>query len=61
MIKSGNTTINPIAVKDLSKDELYEIVKGRIDEDFNLLWVKICKANGNNESPIKISKSNKKS
>lgn len=48
MIKSGQTTIDPIAVKDLSKDELYEIVKGKIVEPFCELWAKICKENGNN-------------
>jgi len=69
MIKSGNTTIDPIAVKDLSKDEFYEIVKGKIADDFDSLWIKVCKANGNNiakkivedESSSKLSKSNKKS
>ena len=61
IITSGNTTIDTAAVKHLSKDELYDILKGRISEDFNELWVKICKANGNNESPIKLSKSSKKS
>ena len=61
IITSGNTTIDTIAVKDLSKDELYEIVKGRLEDDFNELWVKICKANGNDESPNKSSKSVKKS
>lgn len=69
MIKSGNTTIDPIAVKDLSKDELESIVKGRIAEPFCELWVKICKANGNeiepkkviNESSDKLSPKSKKS
>lgn len=60
IIKSGLTTIDTTAVKDLSKDELYAIVKGKIAEDFNELWVKICKANGNNESPSKPSKPIKK-
>jgi len=67
MIKSGKTSIDPMAVKDLSKDELYAIVKGKIDEDFDALWVKICKVNGNNpkgnkvESISKPSKQGKKS
>ena len=54
MIKSGNTTIDPMAVKDLSKDELESIVKGRISEPFCELWVKVCKANGNNPEPKKV-------
>ncbi len=54
MIKSGNTTIDPMAVKDLSKDELEAILKGRIAEPFCELWVKICKENGNNPEPKKV-------
>jgi hypothetical protein len=69
MIKSGNTTLDPMAVKDLSKDKLELILKGRIAEPFCELWVKICKANGNeieskkveNESSIKPSIKSKKS
>lgn len=69
MIKSGNTTIDPLAVKDLSKDELHAILKGRIAEPFCELWVRICKANGNeiepkkvkNESSNKLSSKNKES
>lgn len=54
MIKSGNTTIDPLAVKDLSKDELHAILKGRIAEPFETLWIKICKVNGNEIEPKKV-------
>lgn len=54
MIKSGNTTLDPMAVKDLSKDELEAILKGRIAEPFYDLWKRICKENGNDPEPKKI-------
>lgn len=59
-ITSGHMTIDPIAVKDLSKEELYEICKGTIDHDFDELWIKICKANGNDADTGKLSKQGKK-
>lgn len=54
MIKSGNTTLDPMAVKDLSKDELESLLKGRIAEPFCDLWKRICKANGNDPEPKKV-------
>lgn len=54
MIKSGNTTIDAMAVKDLSKDELEAILKGRIAEPFCDLWKRICKENGNESEPKKL-------
>lgn len=59
-IISGKMSINPIAVKDLSKEELYEVCKGKISDDFDLVWIKVCKANGNDESLGKPSKQGKK-
>lgn len=55
MIKSGNTTIDANAVKDLTKDELKAIVKGRIAEPFDELWVKVCAVNGNQTEPKKVA------
>lgn len=60
-IISGKMSIDPIAVKDLSKEELYEVCKGKINDDFELVWSKVCKANGNDESIGKPSKQGKKS
>jgi len=60
-IISGKMSINPIAVKDLSKEELYTICKGNIADDFEVVWDKVCKANGNYENIGKPSKQGKRS
>jgi len=60
-IISGKMSINPIAVKDLSKEELYAICKGNIADDFEVVWNKVCKANGNDANLGKPSKQGKKS
>jgi hypothetical protein len=55
MIKSGAISLEPIAVKDLTKNELYDLVAGKIDIDFEEFWILVCKENGNDIKNEKIS------
>lgn len=59
MIRNGSVTLDPITVKDLKKEELYEIVKGKLDSDFELFWNLVCKSNGNDKTPSNSDKRKK--
>ena len=52
--------INIEAAKNLSKEQVYEIVKGNINEDFESFYKGLQKAIGTDESVDKPSKQNKK-
>lgn len=53
--------INIEASKELSKEQIYEIVKGSLNEDFEAFYLGLQKANGTHESLDKPSKQSKKS
>jgi hypothetical protein len=57
---SGTASINIEAVKDLSKDDFFEMVKGKLADDFELVYSEIQK-NNIDESISKPSKQAKKS
>lgn len=68
MIQSGTTTINTIALKGLSKEQVKELLKGKLADDFEVIWAKICKVTGgetivniNNDKANTNSKQRKKS
>ena len=46
-MKLGNISFKPEALKDLTREEFYELVKGKIDIDKSEAWEMLQKANGN--------------
>lgn len=46
-MKIGNISFNPEALKDLTREEFYNLVKGNIDIDKSEAWEMLQKANGN--------------
>jgi hypothetical protein len=46
-MKIGNISFNPEALKDLTREEFYNLVKGNIDIDKSEAWEMLQQANGN--------------
>jgi hypothetical protein len=46
-MKIGNISFNPEALKDLTREEFYNLVKGKIDIDKSEAWEMLQQANGN--------------
>lgn len=46
MITSGTTTINPLALKDYTKEQVRELLKGKLADDFEIIYAKICEVTG---------------
>lgn len=48
------------ASKDMTKEQVYEAVKGGLNEDFEEFYLGLLKTNGNDENISKPSKQSKK-
>lgn len=57
MYKSGHVSIDLESSKTMTKEQIYEAVKGNLDEDFEVFYLGLTKANGTYESTCEFGKS----
>lgn len=60
MIKSGKTSINPLAWIGKTKEEFFVAITGNVAHDKEDLWKQVQLINGDNEHNTTTSKQSKK-
>lgn len=59
-MKIGNISFNVAAFKDYTKEQFFAEFKGKLTEDKEIVWKRIVKLNGKNESTCEFGESVKK-